>query len=413
MRSFALGSDAMASTSLHLAFQDLRALRLRGPWRILRGLDRSDGMPRVLVVAGPELSAEVAAARLDLFERAHARIVDPRVVRVRARRVLDGRPVAVLDEDAVADGITVRRLLSESGTRFPYAAADGFVRNLREALESAHRALDAGCPTCLGAFSAANLLFDRHGRPRLLGFGANLPIEDANGALDPAMPWHQAPEQASGSDPSPMGDYVALLAFSRSLVNHVDMGVLGRLLRDGAGPADGPLVELVRTFEHRILAELPGLRPSMREAIEVADRIRGLLGVRPDPDEHARIVASLLERRLADEVGDGSGPLLRLGPEARWFALGDLGRKELGAAGRRMLSAMVDRHLLGLREPMRATDLLEVGWPGEEPEHESGMNRVYVTLNRLRKAGLEPVLERIDDGYRLLPETRVQRERDV
>ena len=48
-------------------------------------------------------------------------------------------------------------------------------------------------------------------------------------------------------------------------------------------------------------------------------------------------------------------------------------------------------------------ELLAAGWPGENPSHEAGLNRVYVALSSLRKMGLRELLHSGDDGYQLEP----------
>ncbi len=52
---------------------------------------------------------------------------------------------------------------------------------------------------------------------------------------------------------------------------------------------------------------------------------------------------------------------------------------------------------------------MELGWPDERVEHEAGLNRVYVTMNRLRRQLPDGALQRFDDGYRLAPEVTVRR----
>ena len=53
-------------------------------------------------------------------------------------------------------------------------------------------------------------------------------------------------------------------------------------------------------------------------------------------------------------------------------------------------------------------DLVAAGWPGEEPIYEAALNRVYVTVDRLRSLGLRDVVERVDDGYRIIPGERLE-----
>jgi hypothetical protein len=53
--------------------------------------------------------------------------------------------------------------------------------------------------------------------------------------------------------------------------------------------------------------------------------------------------------------------------------------------------------------------LLEAGWPGEQPDPESGSNRVYAAVYALRRLGLRDVIERFDAGYRVRPAVVVER----
>ena len=46
-------------------------------------------------------------------------------------------------------------------------------------------------------------------------------------------------------------------------------------------------------------------------------------------------------------------------------------------------------------------DLVDVGWPGEQPPEAAGLLRVYTVIRRLRSAGLFDLLVTVDDGYRL------------
>ena len=51
--------------------------------------------------------------------------------------------------------------------------------------------------------------------------------------------------------------------------------------------------------------------------------------------------------------------------------------------------------------------LFEAGWPGERCVPGSDVNRVHVTLSRLRSAGLDGLLESDAGRFRLKPDTKV------
>jgi DNA-binding SARP family transcriptional activator len=55
------------------------------------------------------------------------------------------------------------------------------------------------------------------------------------------------------------------------------------------------------------------------------------------------------------------------------------------------------------------SEVLEVAWPGERVDAESGFARVRNALAQLRKLGLRDVLKTRDDGYLLDPECPVRR----
>jgi hypothetical protein len=203
-----------------------------------------------------------------------------------------------------------------------------------------------------------------------------------------------------------MGDYVALVLFMRTLMPYVDISdAVGRIMRGELGPSDAELLDCLRWVEQRVLGELPALRANMEEAIEVADRIRDCAGARPEPEAFEAHVAALLQRAGART---GAEPTLTLGKDAAWVEGSDGERRRLGRAQRRILLALVERQKAGSNEPVTMWELLEAGWPGEQPSFEVGANRVYVALTRLRQFGLREVIERFEDGYRLAPRAAVR-----
>ncbi len=394
----------MHNEPLYSVYQDLEAIRVRSAWHILRALRRSDGERCVLVVPGRRADVAAAGAALASVQRAHDAIRHDAVPAVSARRTLAGRPVLEFACDAVADGIQVTSLLGRAGLKIPYAAGDAFVVGIRKALQAAHRA--APEPLCLGRLSGANVLFDASGRWRIVGFGANFPVEDARGMPDGELPYFQAPELAIGGRASPAGDYLALMLFMRSVVCHIDSaGVLGAVLKAGFEARDSVLSEALRWVEQRIVGALPSQRASVEEAVTQAERIRSLLGVSLDPRGFERVV----ERALATPPDDHDDAALRVNSDASWIAVGRDAPQPLRGAARRIVQALVEHHLFAAQAPLRSVELMELGWPDERPEYEAGLNRVYVTMNRLRRQLPDGALQRFDDGYRLAPELDVRR----
>lgn len=397
-------------------YVDPLPIRSRGAFHLVSARRHDDGAPRVVVVPGPSAERGRVAAALAEVERVHALVSHPLIPRVTARGEADETPFLELACDATLDGVECVRLLADSDRRIPYAASDGFIASLRVALQAAHAVTDptTGAPICLGRLSPANLLFSPTGRWYLVGLGRNFPIEKDSGAMDGWAPFFQAPELVTGASPTPVGDYTALLLFMRSLLPFVEItGTLARFLRGEVGPEDFELLGLLQWFDRRILGEAPPLRPSIEEAVAVSDRIRALLGVTPDAELFVAHVASVIEpREEAPSVvvgpRDPRPPTLVVGADVAWFSVAGGERQRLGGALRRVLSALVDRHISQPTASLSIWDILEAGWPGERPVVEAGANRVYVAIARLRTRGLRDVIDRFEDGYRLSPGTVIR-----
>lgn len=380
-------------------FHDLQTIRARPGWIVLSARRKDDDARAVLVCAGRDADLGEAQRRLDAIERAHARIDHPLVPKPVARHTLVDRPVLELACDATLDGIEVVRRMARTRTKLPYPAADAFIVSLRQALQAAH-AVDH----CLGRVSLGNVLFAADGRWSLVGFGANFPVEDEHGVPDGVLPHFQAPEVAIGAGPTPSGDYVALLLMARSLLGHLDpQGPIMRMLHAALQSREPLLGELLQWVERRTITELPGRRATIAEAVAIANRIRDLLGVKLDTEGFQRIIAELLAIEPSRLAEPRSADTLTLGPDAEWVAFGDDEPRPLRGAARRVMLALFEHHQLGASTALRSVDLVELGWPGENPEYESGLNRVYVTMNRLKKQLPDGVIQRFDDGYRLAP----------
>ena len=70
---------------------------------------------------------------------------------------------------------------------------------------------------------------------------------------------------------------------------------------------------------------------------------------------------------------------------------------------RRLLSTLAERRISAPGDPISAKELLTVCWPDERMIEESGLNRLYVTVNGLRKMGLRDLLVAGADGYMFDP----------
>lgn len=191
-----------------------------------------------------------------------------------------------------------------------------------------------------------------------------------------------APEQLSGAPPTPALDVFALctvlleVLLPEPLMNH-----------PGPALARGALAE----------AGVPKV---------LADLIAA--GVSPDPK--ARPGAERLAEALrALEPPAGQPAAIVVAADGRWFQLDaqtvDLRRR---GALRRILAALVQHHA-EQGPSLDVTALQHIGWPGERMSPESGRNRVYTAISTLRSKGMDCVLERLDEGYRLSPTALIRR----
>jgi hypothetical protein len=126
--------------------------------------------------------------------------------------------------------------------------------------------------------------------------------------------------------------------------------------------------------------------------------------------------ATLLLRELpaAGALPGKGGNDLLVGIEGRWFQPPGGGRINLGRRGavRRVLLRLVEQRVGAPGVGLAVEDIIQAGWPGERIQHESGLARAYVTIQRLRALGLKEVLLTRDDGYLLDPSLDVERRND-
>ncbi len=102
---------------------------------------------------------------------------------------------------------------------------------------------------------------------------------------------------------------------------------------------------------------------------------------------------------------------LVVGPYARWFRAPGCQWQELRKLGtiRRILYALVVERRRSPSTKLPLMALRSAGWPKEKIQVESGANRVYVALNKLRKMGLDGIILSSDSGYYLNPDIKLQR----
>lgn len=389
-------------------------IRLRSSFRVLGATRTQDQRRCVLVLPGLAANHRQVAETFRQIAHLQGMVNHPIVAKVERFSADPVGPLLDFDFDGVIDGHDATLLIAGSDRKIPYGAADGFIVELRKGLEASHavRHPQTGGPLCIGRISAHNIVFNASGQWQWIGLGRNFAVEKEDGSIDVGVRVFQANELIAGAPPSPTADYVALVLFMRSMLPHADMsGVLERVLRSEAQPEDRELIDCLQWVEHRVLGELPALRPSIAEAVVMAERIRELLGISCDPRGFSQMISELLAiYGTPQKVPAGATETreLRVGPNGCWVE-GPAGRQRLGHAAARIVEALVQRHRDGDHRALTLWDILEAGWPGEQPVYEAATNRVYVTLTRLRRAAMGPLLERHDDGWRLLPTARIRR----
>ncbi len=102
---------------------------------------------------------------------------------------------------------------------------------------------------------------------------------------------------------------------------------------------------------------------------------------------------------------------LVVGPEARWFVRAGGERVDLlrQRAMRLILDRLTEERLNTPGRALPLGELFAAGWPGERVRAESALNRVHVTLSKLRGLGLRGVLQSRDDGLLLDAAATVRR----
>lgn len=374
-------------------------VRSRGAFHLV-SVERPEG--RALVVVGSR-TADVVRVRsaLDEVARVHRLLDDPLIPQVTLRAEHEGVPFVELACDAAIDGHEVLRLLGDARIKMPYGRGDAIFTLLRTAMQAAHRVTDplTGRPVCLGQVSYGNLLFSPSGRMSVVGFGFNFPVLKENGSPEGLAPVFQAPEVLAGDPPQPVSDYVAVLMAARSLTSFCDIGeITQRVLRASISADNLELYETVRYFESRFIAEPPAFRPTIEEGIAKSARLREILGTTVDVEGLFRTVAELLtESAPKEETGR-----VTIAADGAYLELPSGQRHALGRAHRQLLRVLLGAHQRSPERRFDVWELLEAGWPGEDPIPEAGANRVYVAVARLRQLGLRDVLES-EGGYRLRP----------
>ena len=112
---------------------------------------------------------------------------------------------------------------------------------------------------------------------------------------------------------------------------------------------------------------------------------------------------AIFERQLIRWANRAASPALRV--DARGFGSVDLGRRHVQ---RRLWTSLLDARRDQPGTCLSAEALVDAVWPDERMAWSSARNRLYVALSHLRKAGLGPVLQSQEGGWRLDPAIRLE-----
>lgn len=378
--------------------------RLDRPLRVTPAFE----LHRVLTEEGAAVLARAASpteasdATLDRLVRGHEAVRHPRVPRASALTLDDGHRGVLLHCDVDHDGVAVVRRLAASGAKIPWAAGDWFIDALRDTLLAAHASRLDGAPVVLGRLGFGNVLFSSTGAFHVVGFGANVPLDNEHGALVTADPVFSALEIVAGGAAVPSSDLVATLMLKRSLAPLVELPrPLARALRGEIDDESREVLELATWFDTEVVSQVPPRRAAVGEVLDAIARFRDLLDEGLDRDGFESRITQELEgsrtlrtlrslRTLAidpvdHELSIDDGPRVRIGPSL-FRVLERVARDRAGAS---------------------THDLVAAGWPGETPVGSSGEGRVYAAIKRLRQLGLTDVIEHIGGQYRIAPSVRV------
>lgn len=174
---------------------------------------------------------------------------------------------------------------------------------------------------------------------------------------------------------------------------------------------NSPIVDVFRGFRDLALARKVE-EGENDEHLEQALR-------RTETDVHTdagAIAASILRHELADlgaapEPAESDEPRLQVERrEAAWFEY-DGERADISTRGafKRILQLLVEQRSEQPGKGVDTYELLDAGWPDDEPRPEAGAARVYHAISELRKQGLRDILLRDDRGYYLDPDVAIRR----
>ncbi len=372
------------------------------------------GGGRLVVASAPGADRSLARQSLAKLAAAHRAISGGALPIVREEGEHDGTSFVAFEIDPVCDGESAIALLGAAKARTPYAEAIAVVDRLGRAIEAAHGARDpsTGKPCAFGGLAWANVVVATDGALHLVGLGHNVVGRDEQAVLAGTPSFFVPPELAAGGAPTPSSDAYAFIQLQRSVLSYGELPpALERVFRGEPEAEDAALVEIVRWSTERVLGAPPAERATFAELRERWEREWSLLSVRPDEGalraRLARLVATEPSVPPSAEE-DGAGALV-IDPDGAWIRVdGEEKRLDGRSALKRILVALVQQRLRAPGVRLDPDALLEIGWPGERPIREAGMNRVYVAVSNLRKFGLREGLQRDGEGCRIDPRVTVR-----
>jgi hypothetical protein len=362
---------------------------------------------RVLVIVPAQGFANASTAQcLERLAGAHRALSDvPGILPLHEHGEAAGQPFVALGCDAVADGEWLVARAGELGAKLEHRDGLAVIDRLSGALAAAH---ERGF--CLGSLAWSNVVLDAGGALHWVGFGHNICTLDEELRSAGAPATFVAPEVAAGGAVSAAGDVHAFFQLQQALLPYVELPeAVRRAFGGGVDPRDLDqrfLAELLQFLASRVLLAPAGQRATLRETREWAARERAHF--RLQLDEAATRAA--LRALIASE--DEPGALSPAEPSQTWTFAQDGAWLRTPGGERFSLSSRPSRRLLlallKLRQERSGAwldhdALLAAGWPSEHPLPEAGLNRIYVALSGLRKAGLRALLQHGEEGYRLDP----------
>ena len=353
----------------------------------IRAFAAAKGDVHTVVLVGDEEA-------LDDVERAHGAITSPHVPRVVAR---PSRDELVCDCDAVLGLGDALETLSSRGERVAYGVGIALNEIAMNTVEAAHEAGEH-----LGALCWNNVWFGPAGHAWWFGFGHNFPAVGPGARSCPG--WVEAPEVSFGKAPDAASDVFVLHAWIRTMLPMVEAPPLFAdiLASDGQDDAGLALRELTTDLSSIDASQRPQTVAGLRERYRA---IRARFPGMPEPDFDG--VVSIVGPLARDVVAAQLGATLRITDDGRQLQIDDGEVVDLARRTtlRRVMALLIERHQQASSAPASLADVLAAGWPDERVTEESGRARVYVAISTLRKLGLDPLIERTEEGYRLVPTT--------